>query len=356
MNDESLLWWHYTSGPYRFFSDVSEAIAKGARAVAIVYGKDAGYMGELRDGIVNYYIQAVGKDEYLPCDVSETDANGLDDYIAEQVNSEDYLRKRNNESVAQFILRTHCLDNKLLWLYGVADNETGKKVCAFLKEFGEKCGSSSGKVIAEGALSVIGKTVKSFVLDEYLDEVDVESFTINLYRKKYPKEQYIVYKYVSALTSAAYEKSADRAENFIYSKEDFLNSDLIEIFTKETGDKERSKRIVHKAQQRVLNPLLEEFRLILAEKYEKYFNEAIANTKIKVDYPKDEIKNAYDLQIGHMNYIVKRKLELSTKIAEEDVDIIENVLYNARNKLAHIVPLTPQEVKRLCELVKYFSK
>ena len=355
MNDESSLWWYYTSGPSRFFSDVRDSVVNGARAVAIVYGKDAGYMDELRDGVVNHYMQT-GKEDYVPCDVSEADEKGVDEYIVAQVAPDERIKKRNNESAAQFILRTHCLDNKMLWLYGVRDNETGKKICAFLKEFGDKCGSSSGKVIAEGALTVSGKSVKSFYLDEYLDEVDVESFSLNLYRKKNPKESYIIYKYVSELASAAYKKSADRAENFINATEDFLSADPIEIFTREIGDGEHSKRIVHKAQQRIFNPLLEEFRLVLAEKYEKYFNEAITSTRIRVDYPKDEIKNAYDLQIGHMNYIAKKNLTLSTKIAEDDVDIIENVLYDARNKLAHIVPLKPQEVKRLCELVKYFSK
>lgn len=354
MNDESSLWWEYTSGPSRFISDVKEAAVKNVRAIAIVFGSDAAYMGELRDSVVNYYLQGV-RAEYIPCEISEADMNDFDGYIVSQIAPEDALRRRNGESAAQFILRTNCLDKKILWLSGVSV-KSGGKVSSFLKEFGEKCGSSSGKIVAEGALSVNSKSVKTFVLDEYLDGVDVESFALNLYRKRRPKELYIIYKYVSALASAAYGKNAARAENLINGVEDFVDGDLVNFFTGENGDEKRSKRIVHRAQQQIFNPLLEEFRLALAEKYEKYFNEAISKSKIKVDYPKDDIKDAYDLQIGHMNYLVKRKLPLANKIDSEAVDIIKNDLYEARNKLAHIVPLTPHEVKRLCELIDYFGK
>ncbi len=376
-------WWDNITGPRRFVSRVLSVLNQN-KVPLLEVPSDLPWRHTMRGEIEARFRDSVVSSQIVIDPIDAKDDIGDEDpgpfvlnrYAAFDEEIRDGFRGGKNNSIQQYIKKNNVIKNRIVWIKGLSSNSAKKWI--------EFCENYPIESIVEGyfVLEIQGKVnrtemsnIQIIPYDEYVSQHDVQLFNHLYLDDKYDySEGWKMY--ISALAAQLCDTDAEISKNLIdLEKFDQISPEVLieeiasnEEYNRRGADDDsghilsivRKKNIkeiqnrIWRAQIQVFFPIIELERVNIIDKWFDNIQDVLKNNYIK-QYDV-QIYDAYDAEFGTLLYLIthrdgngRYKLNISEKTDREKIDFF----HECRNLLAHVKCCSPDQIKKIFEMVKY---
>ena len=339
MVEISDIWWRQITGARKFLDKTARALAGGKSAV-ICLTETTPWLEDMREILREFLNKKFGGTKAIhevnAASVKEPETFVFENFCSDNVKFE--FIPFGAKARVKFLAERDdiALNNTCLWIRGASKAQV-EQWLAFIGDYNNFLrGRSKGLFLVETGASfgLSGKAdVEIFSCANEISDYDCFAFNI-LIAAEFGKGDKFTKRYLAELVSNATELDVESGAECIKCGSDFLKTPQRFLQNK---SHEEIKQAIWKTQLKLLFPQLEIFRRDFIKKYERLIEKLLPfemTSGKKIDTPDDaELGDLYSI-LGGQNLPQNDWEELKT-------------YRDARNKLAHLTPLTLEEIQMI---------
>ena len=332
------IWWEDLNGPRRFLIEAAE-ILSGGKSIVLNLPKRVAWSEVMRDVLEKLLSRGTQSIKII-------DAKNIFDEPQEYILKEfcankDGFRPYSKKAYAKFLAEAKGieLNDSCIWIRN-AESAQVEEWFTFISDYQSFLDGKRGGIFLLEAANFIGRGGVEIL--SYNDKIsDYDSFAFNIFTASDFAGNHLMKQYlaelVSELTAGDVEFGAaciERSEDFLKNPDEVFSDMLWEgKFTSGKTTKE-IEQAIWMTQLKLIFPLVENFRRNFIKNYE----EQIKNTPPFYSVPEE-------VEIGQLYGQFNQRRWLINDFDGDNLEFYREV----RNKLAHLTPLTFEELQRVFE-------